>query len=244
MKGFVLAAGFGTRLGSLTRNLPKPLLPVGGFPMIHYNLLLLKKYGITDVMINSHYLGDKIRKTLGDGSDLGMNFSYSEEAVILGTGGGIKKMARQTNGETFFVINADILIDLNLDQALAFHRAKQGFATLVLRAPEPGASFSQISTDKNDQIQSILSQGTFREKQNQQLMFTGVHIMEPRVLDYIPSEKNVSIIDAYLEMLRCKAPFYGYKMNGYWNDLGDPRRYHQADLDIKEGRFKPAINNT
>ena len=107
MKAIILAAGFGTRLRPLTNNTPKPLLPVGDRPLIQYNLMLLKKYGITEVAINLHYHGEKIRETLGDGRKLGMQIVYSEEPEILGTGGGIKKVSRFLSDGTFLAIRTD-----------------------------------------------------------------------------------------------------------------------------------------
>ena len=130
----VLAAGFGRRLRPLTDHMPKPLLPVGGRPMIEYTLLLLKKYGLTEVIINLHHCGDQIIKTLGDGSRLGLSIAYStEKGEALGTGGGIKKAASFFEQSTFIVVNGDILIDIDLDKLISFHHAKQGLATLVLR---------------------------------------------------------------------------------------------------------------
>jgi len=114
MKAMVLAAGFGTRLRPLTDHIPKPLLPVGGRPMIEYTLLLLKKYGITEIIINLHHCGDQIIKTLGDGTQLGLSISYSDEqGEPLGTGGGLKKAEAFFEGAPFLVINGDIVIDIN-----------------------------------------------------------------------------------------------------------------------------------
>src|SRR2546426_11136495 len=91
MKAMILAAGLGPRLRPLSNSVPKPLLPVAGRPLIVWNLLLLRRYGITEVIINLHHLGDLIEKELGDGSRFGMRLAYSRESVILGTGGGIKQ---------------------------------------------------------------------------------------------------------------------------------------------------------
>ena len=91
MKAMILAAGRGTRLQPLTDSTPKPLLPIGGKPMIEWSLLLLRQYGIREVLINLHYLGDQIDEAIGDGSRLDLRVSYSREATILGTGGGIKQ---------------------------------------------------------------------------------------------------------------------------------------------------------
>jgi NDP-sugar pyrophosphorylase family protein len=103
MKAMILAAGLGTRLRPLTDSLPKPLLPVAGTPLIVWNLLLLRKHGIHDVLVNLHYLGDLIEKELGDGSKWGMSLTYSHEWTLLGTGGGIKQ-AQSFFGEEPFLV--------------------------------------------------------------------------------------------------------------------------------------------
>src|SRR3954466_14571451 len=125
MKAILLAAGLGTRLRPLTDNMPKPLLPVGDRPLIEYNLMLLKKYGITEVAINLHYHGEKIRECLKDGRDLGMKILYSEEPEILGTGGGIKKISHFLSDWDLLGINGGILVDIDLDKVVEFHRMKK-----------------------------------------------------------------------------------------------------------------------
>lgn len=237
MKAMILAAGLGTRLRPLTDDLPKPLLPVGNRPLIYYNLLLLKKYGITDVFINVHYRREKIIQEVGNGVRLGMNITYSEEPEILGTGGGIKNIQSAIARGTFIVINGDILIDLNLDKLVEFHHKKKGVATLVLREDEEVAQYGAIEVDSKDQIQNIL--GSLPSKDRvRQLMFTGVHVMEPRVMDYVPYGKFYSITDAYIEMLRQKEKLYGYLLRGYWNDIGVIDRYKKADRDIRQGKVR------
>ncbi|MFQ5598562.1 MAG: NDP-sugar synthase [Nitrospiria bacterium] len=234
----ILAAGFGKRLRPLTDILPKPLLEVGGRPLIDYGLLLLKKYGITEVWINLHHHGDRIVQAVGDGSRLGMRIQYSEEPEILGTGGGIKKMAADLGAESFIVLNGDIVVEVDLDQVLAFHRDKKAAATLVLRQAEDPAQYGVIEIDRTDRIRNILDRTPWEGKEKRRLMFTGVHILEPRVLDYIPSGRFYSIVDAYIEMLRNKNNLYGYLNEGYWNDLGEIDRYQWVNREIKAGKLK------
>ncbi|MDC4224358.1 MAG: nucleotidyltransferase family protein [Candidatus Manganitrophus sp.] len=238
MKAMILAAGYGTRLRPLTNDLPKPLLPVGPRPLIYYNLLLLKKYGITDVFINVHYLADKIIKEVGNGLRLGMNITYSEESQILGTGGGIKNIQTAIARGTFLVVNADILIDLNLDKLVEFHHRKKGAATLVLREDPEVDRFGAIEVDPKDQIRNILGKTTWNGEKARRMMFTGVHVMEPHVMDYVPPRTFYSITDAYVEMLRKNEKLFGYVTRGYWNDIGEIDRYKKADRDLKQGKIR------
>jgi NDP-sugar pyrophosphorylase family protein len=238
MKAMILAAGLGTRLRPLTNDLPKPLLPIANRPLIYYNLMLLKKYGITDVFINVHYQREKIIQEVGDGARLGMSITYSEEPQILGTGGGIKNIQSAIARGTFIVINADILVDLNLDKVVEFHHKKKGVATLVLREDEEVEQFGAIEVDSKDQIHNILGRVESKTDRVRRLMFTGVHVMEPRVMDYIPFAEFYSITDAYIEMLRRKEKLFGYMMRGYWNDIGVLERYKKADRDLKSGKVR------
>jgi len=236
MKAMILAAGLGTRLRPLTNDIPKPLLPVGGQPLIYHHLQRLKKYGITDVFINVHYHGDKIIQKVGNGDHFGMRITYSEEPEILGTGGGIKKIQSALGDGAFIVMNADILVSLDLEELVSFHQQKGGDATLVLREEAQVNTYGVITLDPQDQIRNILGKVQSKEEAgSRRLMFTGIHIIEPKVLEYIPAGQFYSIIDAYIEMLRQDKLIAGYLMNGYWNDIGVLDRYKKANQDFEQG---------
>lgn len=244
MKAMILAAGLGTRLRPLTDKLPKPLLPVGGQPLIHYHLALLKKYGITDIVINTHYYGDKLMLALGDGTHFGVHLAYANEPTILGTGGGIKNLQTVLGGEAFLVINADILVDINLDMLFAFHQKKGGAATLALRDDSNLMQYGIIETDKDDRIRNILSKVPYTGEILRKRMFTGVHILEPAVFDYIPPMIFYSITDSYIEMLKKEECLFGYFMEdgtpsaGYWTDIGVQKRYQEVNQEMKDGKIK------
>ncbi|HIE65802.1 MAG: nucleotidyltransferase family protein [Nitrospira sp.] len=244
MKAMILAAGLGTRLRPLTNDLPKPLLPIGGQPLIFHHLELLKNHGITDIIINVHYHGDKIIERVGNGDRFGMKITYSQEPEILGTGGGIKKIQSALGAGPFIVMNADILVRLDLGKLVSFHQKRGGCATLVLREEAQVNTYGVIALDPQDQIRDILGKvrgkdsGKVRSKEKgsmRRLMFTGIHVIESRVFDYIPSGKFYSIIDAYVEMLRQDELIAGYLMDGYWNDIGVLERYEKADQDFEQG---------
>ena len=238
MKAMILAAGLGTRLRPLTNDLPKPLLPVASRPLIHYNLFLLKKYGITDVVINLHYHADKLRKALGDGSELGMQITYSEEPEILGTGGGPKKICTFFSNRSFILINGDILVDVNLDKAVEYHFRKKATATMVLREDPEVERWGTIETDSQGRIHRLLGKGDWQGEKLSKYMFTGIHVLEPRIFSYIPDGGFFSIIDAYTEMVKKNERVFGYIMTGYWMDLGTPERYQKAHQEIEKGLLK------
>jgi len=133
----ILAAGFGTRLGALTSQRPKPMLPIAGAPLVRWNVLWLRHQGVREIVINLHHLGEQIEAELGDGSALGVDIQYSyERDQILGTGGGLRKVRSQLDrgdGLPILVLNGKILFELSLGELLATHRRVGSEATMVLR---------------------------------------------------------------------------------------------------------------
>lgn len=238
MKAMILAAGLGTRLRPLTDTIPKPLLPVGGVPLIVWNLLLLRAGGIREVIINLHYLGLMIEETLGDGSRWDMRITYSHEVELLGTGGGLKATEWFFGGQPFFVMNGDTLIDLDLRAFLDFHDLQGGVATLVLRDDPQAVQWGAVETDAQDRILRINGQGIeecVSKRAVTSRMFAGVHILHPSILDEAPTGKPFSIIDSYTRALAGGSRLLGFVHTGYWSDIGTVERYTQAQTDVEAG---------
>ncbi|MPZ78317.1 MAG: NTP transferase domain-containing protein [Deltaproteobacteria bacterium] len=242
MKAMVLAAGQGTRLRPLTDTRPKALVPVAGRPMIEYSLLLLRHHGIVDVVINLHHWGEQIEERLGDGKQLGLKISYSIEPELLDTGGGLLKAKSFFRDETFIVVNTDVMIDLQLDQLLKFHKEKQAAATLVLRPDEHADQYGSMDTDVEGRICRFLDK-RIPEKHpgpTRKLMFTGVQVLEPKVFDYMESgstpHKFSTTRQTYPRMLADQQPLYGFCFEGFWQDLGTVERIRQAEDSLARGR--------
>ncbi len=231
VKGFILAAGFGQRMRPITETVPKPLLPVGNLPLIGYALKLLAHHGITDVIVNVHHLGKLLKESLGDGANFGVSITYSEEEEILGTGGGLKKMHALLEDDTFVVVNSDTVLDLDLAAVIAAHRANEALATMVLRQDPRQGEFGQIEIEQDGRVRKILGQGVAKAPV-QPYMFAGVHVLEPRFLEYIPPDVQTCIMRyAYTKALNNNEPLYGATMDGYWSDAGTPERYFQVNAD-------------
>ena len=237
MKAMILAAGFGKRLRPLTDTTPKPLLPVGGKPLIEWNLLLLRRHGITEVTINLHHLGDQIEKALGDGSRLDMSVSYSRERTILGTGGGLKQAEPYFAGESFLVLNGDTLLDVDLSALVDSHLQHRALATMVLRDDPEVESWGPVEVNEDEQVIRINGKGLTTARSIRKLMFAGVHVMHARLLRYVPEGVESSIIDAYLAAISDREVILGYRMEGYLSDVGTLSRYEQAERDIRAGRL-------
>lgn len=240
MKAMILAAGLGTRLRPLTNTIPKPLLPVAGTPLIVWNLLLLKRHGFHDVIINLHHLGPMIEQTLGNGSKYGVRIYYSHEPVILGTGGGIKQAEPNFSGEPVLVVNGDTLFELNLEALCQFHRQRKAAATLVLRRDADAAGWGLVEVDSDQRIIRITGRGKAEPGQTLPRMFAGIHVLQPRLLRDVKKGKESSIIEAYVAAIQRDEPVYGFDMEGYWSDVGTPERYAQAEHDAAEGRIRLA----
>ena len=135
MKALILAAGMGERLRPLTDVTPKPMLELGGHPLIHYPLAMLRRAGIAEVAINLHHLGSHIKHGLGDGKSLGLTITYSPEPTLLGTGGPLNALRDYFGDETFVLANSDTIIDLDLSSMIAFHRDRGALATVALFKP-------------------------------------------------------------------------------------------------------------
>lgn len=235
MKAMILAAGLGTRLRPMTNAIPKPLLPVAGTPLIVWNLLLLKRHGFHDVVINLHHLGPMIQQTLGDGSRYGMRIIYSQEPVILGTGGGIKQAEPHFSGEPVLVLNGDTLFELDLDALCAFHRRREAVATLVLRKDSEAERWGLVEVGADQRILRITGRGAAAPQQAQPRMFAGIHILHPRLLREVPKGVASTIIDPYVAAIQRGEAVLGYDFEGYWSDVGTPERYAQVEHDATAG---------
>lgn len=238
MKAMILAAGLGTRLRPITDNIPKSIIPIGDKTLIEYLLILLKKYGIGDIVINLHHLGEKIEGALGDGGRFGLRINYSKEDIILGTGGGIKKVQSFLSDSAFLVINGDILVDLDLHDLIEFHQRHKGTATMVLRGNDNPDLYGPVKIDKSARIRQILDRPVWSGKDLSSYMFTGIHLIEPRIFQYIPDAQYYSIIDAYIEMIMKNEGIYGYIMKGSWTEVGTIEGYRKIEDDYKRGLLK------
>lgn len=240
----VLAAGQGTRLRPTTESVPKALVPVAGRPMIEYALLLLRHYGIEDIIINLHHFGTQIEDHLGDGKLLGLKITYSREPTLLDTGGGLLKAKSFLQGGTFIVINTDALIDVDLAEAIDFHRQANAAATLVLRPDERADEYGSMDIDGRGRMCRFLDSkapsapiGATRK-----LMFTGVQIVEPKIFDYMSfagaMEKFSTTKHIYPQMLVCGEALFGFCFDGFWQDLGTPQRIREAERQLQSSQAR------
>ena len=244
MKAMVFAAGHGQRLRPLTHQLPKAMVPVAGRPMIEYPLFLLRHYGITEVIVNLHHLGEKVENYLGDGKKLGLEITYSWEKELLDTGGGLLKAKTILAGGTFVVINCDVMIDLDLKKLIEQHREKKAAATLALRPDALADRYGPIETSSDHRIQRFLryeAPGLSSAGPLTKYMFTGIQVLEPRIFAYLEAEgaeRFGTTTATYPRMLERGEPLYGFPFHGYWQDLGTPERIREAEKRMANGEVR------
>ena len=238
-KAMILAAGEGTRLRPLTLETPKVLLPVAGVPLICYTLTWLRSHGIGEVCINLHHLGNRIKESLGDGSRLGVEVRYSDEDVLLGTAGGVKKVEHFFD-TTFVVVYGDVLTDFNLSAMTDFHQRKRAMATLaVTRVSNPWETGIVEMKEEGRIISCIEKPPKGTEMGN--MANGGVYVLERQVLDFIPSQGFYDFAyDVFPKLIRANFPVYGYVLRhkDYLIDIGTIDKYLKANEDVKSGKVK------
>jgi len=228
MRAVLMAGGSGTRLRPLTCDLPKPMVPILNRPIAEHIINLLRRHGITEIIATLHYLPDVMRDYFQDGSDFGVQMTYAvEEDQPLGTAGCVKNVADLLD-ETFLVISGDSITDINLSEAIAFHKRKGAKATLVLAHMANPLEFGVVITDEDGRIRRFLEKPSSSEIFSDTVN-TGTYILEPEVLDYLPANEESDFSkDLFPLLLEKDQSLYGYAAEGYWCDVGHLDAYREA----------------
>ena len=241
MKAMILAAGFGERLRPMTEKTPKALVPVAGRPMIEYPLLLLRHAGVKEIIVNLYHLGTQIEDYLEDGTRFGVSIQYSREERLLDTGGGVLKAKPHLADGAFIIVNSDVLIDLPLNDLIAFHATHKTVATLVLRPDERAEEFGAIECAEDGRIHRFLSVDvrSAAVQLSKKRMFTGLQIVEPAIFAYMEENEAFSLTrTTYTRLLAAGQPMHGFDYSGFWQDLGTIERIRQAEEKLKSGKVR------
>ena len=235
----ILAGGMSTRLYPLTKQVPKPLVPIAGEPNSAHVMRYLRSFGVEEIAINVHYLADKIVAAFGDGSRYGINLTYLHEEKLLGSAGAVKQMERFLCDDTFVVVGCDGLTDVRLDTLLAFHKERGALATIALVSEDDVSQYGVVVLDGDGRItefQEKPSKGTERSN----LVNTGIYIFEPEILDRIPPGEFWDFgNNVFPDLQQSAAAFYALEMTGaYWIDIGTPGEYRQATRDVLAGKIR------
>jgi NDP-sugar pyrophosphorylase family protein len=231
LRAMILAAGRGERLRPITDTIPKPLVVVGGRPLIDYALDCVASAGIRFAVINLHHLGHLIREHVGDGSRFGLEVVYSDESVLQDTGGGIRDARRYLEGCSFVTLNADTIVNVDLLKLAESHRSHGALATMVLRKDARMRQFGIIDIESDGRVGRFL--GRAREGVREPLepfMYTGVQALDSRVFEYLDHEGPFSITKiSYPAMLAAGELVRGESYGGTWITVGTPAELAEAN---------------
>jgi NDP-sugar pyrophosphorylase family protein len=246
MKAMILAAGFGTRLFPLTIDRTKPAIPFLGKPLVGYVAEYVAKFGFRDIVVNLHHQPDSVQKALGDGSRFGVNINYTlEEPGILGTAGALDNARHLLEDETFLIINGKIITDIDIAKAIETHKSSGALATMVLKPNSGRERFTIVETD-GDRITGF---GDFPEsiadpngESPHPLMFTGIHILEPEVFEYIPRGVYSDIVPTfYRPAIAAGKKIVAHVTDGKWFELSTIPRYLDISLAMLNGRAEKVV---
>ncbi len=247
MRAIVLSAGYGTRLWPLTEDRTKPAIPILGKPLVGYVAEYLAGFGIDEIVVNLHHRPESVHRALGDGSRFGVKLHYVEEPVILGTSGALDNTRSFFESETFVVVNGKIITDIDLNAALDTHRKSNALATLVLLPNARRERFSVIETE-DGRITGFSRMPIDSGAGPVPLMFTGIHIMEPRILDYVPRGVfSDSVTDVYPKAMANGEIIAAHVATGKWHELSTLKRYLDISVELlkeAEKSFVAGANNS
>ncbi len=235
MKAVIMAGGFGTRIQPLTSSLPKPMIPLLNRPIMLHIVELLKSYGITDLVMLLYHQPFSIKNFFRDGSEFGVKITYVTPLADMGTAGAVKS-AEKFLDERFIIISGDLLTDFNLEKIIRFHEEKKALATITLTSVKDPLQFGVVITDKEKRIVQFLEKPGWGEVISDTIN-TGIYVLEPEVLQYIPPDENFDFSqDLFPLLLERKKPLFGVTVKGYWRDIGNTDSYREAHNDIFKGR--------
>jgi mannose-1-phosphate guanylyltransferase/phosphomannomutase len=241
MKAVIMAGGEGTRLRPQTSNLPKPMLPLVGRPMMEHIVSLLRRHGIIDIVVTVAFLPNAIRNYFGDGSELGVRMVYAVEEHPLGTAGSVRN-ARDELTERFLVISGDVLTDFDLTSMIQFHEKNDAMATLALCAVENPLEFGIVITREDGSIERFLEKPGWGQVFSDTIN-TGIYVLEPSIFDKMPAEGPVDFSsEVFPAVLEANDRIYGYVASGYWEDVGTTAAYLKAHRDILDGKVDVDIS--
>ncbi len=246
MKAMILAAGLGTRLRPITYGMPKPMVPVLNRPVMEHTARLLAGHGFGEAIANLHWFPELIEGHFGDGSEFGLDLTYSQEKQLLGTAGGVRNVADYL-GDSFLVVAGDALTDLDFRAMREFHESHDGIATLATkRVPDTG-QYGVVIAGEDGRIQG------FQEKPDpaealSDLANTCIYMFRREVFDFFPEPGTSKVagpddppgftdwaMDVFPALLEADIPFYSHEIDAYWNDIGNLDELRQGNLDALQG---------
>ena len=246
MKVVIMAGGRGTRIAELFPDIPKPLVPVDGMPILEREIRSLALQGFTDIILTIGYLAEKIIAYFGDGSRLGVKIDYFVEETPLGNAGALFQLKEKLGDDSFLLLNADAAFDVDFNRMLDFHKKHGGLVTLFTHPNSHPYDSGLIIADKDGYVEKWLSKEDEHPQWYNNRVNAGLHVIDPKVLEL--SKKNLEIdpmtgypkgkVDLDRQILKplCgTGKMFCYDSPEYVKDMGTPERFHQVEADYKNG---------
>ena len=236
MKVVILAGGKGSRMGHYTQNIPKPMVPLGGKPILEYQIELIKKYNLNDITILIGYKGDVIKEYFNTGKQWGVNINYIEDPDPLGTAGSVKEIESLIS-ESFILFYGDTILDIDLFDLINFHNKKGGIATLVVHPNDHPYDSDLVAINKNNLITNFISKPHKNFHRN--LVNAALYILSPEIFKYITKDKYSDFgRDLFPRIISRGVSIYGYNTHEYIKDIGTVERLQEVEKDYFSGRVQ------
>lgn len=245
----IMAGGKGTRIQSIASDIPKPMIPIDGMPVLEREILSLRDQGFTDIIITVSHLGSVIMDYFGDGSRFGVSIQYYNENTPLGNAGALFKL-RDRLTESFLLLNADAIFDVDFNRFVSFHRSHGGLVTLFTHPNNHPYDSGLIIADKQGVVESWLSKEDHRPKYYKNRVNAGLHVIDPSILEQIDGSRvgeldentgkiiKVDLDRQILKPLSGTGKMFCYDSPEYVKDMGTPERFHQVEEDFIAGRVQ------
>ena len=256
MKTIIMAGGKGTRISELFPDIPKPLIPIDGVPVLEREIISLREQGFDDLIITISHMGEKIRRYFGDGSKWNVHREYYDETIPLGNAGALFKLRDKLGNEDFLLLNADAIFEVDFNRMINFHREKKALVTLFTHPNSHPYDSGLIIADNNLSVEHWLTKEDARPQWYKNRVNAGLHVINPKVLDMVGIDTDVigKEIDGklvkvdldrqILKPLCGRGVMYCYDSPEYVKDMGTPERYSMVEKDFKKGivNFKNLSN--
>ena len=236
----ILVGGEGTRLRPLTTSTPKPMLPLVDRPLLAYTFEHLARHGVDRAILSCGYLPTQIEAHFGARHGK-LALSYRVEPTPLGTGGGIRFGAEEIT-ETFVALNGDVLHGADLGAMLAFHRERGAVGTILLAPVDDPSRYGLVRCAEDGRVRAFVEKPR-AEEIDTNLINAGLYVLEPEVLELVEPGRPVSIEREVFPRLVEKGSLYGFRLDGYWRDVGTPESYLDAHHDALERHFRSELGD-
>ena len=246
MKVVIMAGGKGTRIQSIASDIPKPMIPIKGMPVLEREIISLRDQGFTDLIIKVSYLGSVIMDYFGNGAKIGVNIEYYNEETPLGNAGALFKLKNKLT-KPFLLLNADVIFDVDFKRFVEFHKIHGGLVTLFTHPNDHPYDSGLIISDKNGMVEMWLSKEEKRPKYYRNRVNAGLHVIDPDVLDNVDGSRvgeidhktgkiiKIDLDRQLLKPLAGKGKMFCYDSPEYVKDMGTPKRFHQVETDFIAG---------